>query len=83
MLPNDPLLALRAAQDTMAQRQRESSQERMAASTRLVARPDPGHSRRAPKRAFLSLVRRLRAGLDGRPRPGRHVAADKRESAHT
>lgn len=83
MLPNDPVLALRAAQDRMAQRQHEASQERLAATARLAARPGPGHAGRAPKIAFLSVVRRLRAGLDGRLRPGGRVAVDKRESAHT
>jgi hypothetical protein len=39
MLPNDPMLALRAAQDTMAQRQYESGQERLAATARLVGGP--------------------------------------------
>ena len=79
MLPNDPLLALRAAQDTMAHRQRESSCERLAASNRVVAATDPGHSGRAPKDEFLRLARRVGAGLDGRLRPARHVAADKQD----
>lgn len=83
MFPNDPLLALRAAQYTMAQRQREASQERLAATGRLEARLDPGHSGRGSTAVFLRLARRLRAGLDGRRRPVRHVAVDKRESADT
>jgi hypothetical protein len=40
MLPNDPMLALRAAQDTMAQRQYASAQERLAATVRPVVRPN-------------------------------------------
>ena len=52
MLPIDPMVALRVAQDSMAQRQRESSPERLAATTRLVARTDPGPPGRAPTTAI-------------------------------
>ena len=41
MLPNDPQLRLHEAQATMAMRQHESSQERLAAEARLVAAADP------------------------------------------
>jgi hypothetical protein len=82
MLPNDPMLALRAAQDSMAHRQYESSQERLAATVRLGATPNSALPDRNPTRGFQVLVHRLRAWLEGH-RPGRHAAADKRETAIT
>ena len=58
MLPNDPMLALRAAQDTMAHRQYESSQERLAASARLAAKAHGASTDRLPKGfAVKSVVR--------------------------
>ena len=82
MLPNDPMLALRAAQDTMAHRQYESSQERLAATVRLVSKASPARSDRNSTPVFLRLAQRLGVWLEGR-RPGRHAAVDKRESAIT
>lgn len=79
MLPNDPMLALRAAQDTMAHRQYESAQERMAATVRQAAALDPD---RNATRGYAVLVQHVRAWLEGH-RPGRHAAADKRETVGT
>jgi hypothetical protein len=79
MLPNDPMLALRAAQDTMATRQFESSQERLVATARLAAAPNPD---RNAMRGFAVLVQHVRAWLEGH-RPGRHAVTEKRETAIT
>jgi hypothetical protein len=50
MLPNDPMLALRSAQDTMAQRHYESAQQRLAA-------PGPSLKRSTrPATLFVTIV---------------------------
>ena len=82
MLRNDPLLALRAAQDTMSHRQYESSQERLAGTVGLSATPSPARSDRNLTRRFPMLVQRLRAWLQGH-RPGRHADVDERGAAIT
>jgi hypothetical protein len=62
MLPNDPLLALRAAHDTMARRQDESSQERLAASARLAGTLNRARSHHDPAHELPRLIQsRIRA----------------------
>ena len=63
MLPNDPTLALRAAQDTMAQRHHESGQERLAASARLVDKANPARSHHDPAHEFPRLIHFLTRAL--------------------
>ena len=57
MLPNDPHLRLGEAHATMALRQHESSQERLAKEGRFVAAADPDSHRRSKESAMKTLVR--------------------------
>jgi hypothetical protein len=82
MLPNDPLLALRQAKATMAERQYQSGQERLAATSRIAANGGNANSRTRSRRAFRSLVERLGAAL-ARRHPFRHAADEEQETAAT
>jgi hypothetical protein len=82
MLPNDPLLALRQAKATMAERQYQSGQERLAATARVAAN-GTANSRTRPRRAFRSLVERLGAALARRRHPFRHAADEEQGTAAT
>jgi hypothetical protein len=59
MLPNDPILALRAAQDTMAQRQYDAGQERLAATVRLVHGAKSTRTNRDGAHLFPRLIQYL------------------------
>jgi hypothetical protein len=82
MLPNDPLLALRQAKATMAERQYQSGQERLAAAAGVAANGGNANSRTRSRRAFRSLVERLGAAL-ARRHPFRHAADEEQETAAT
>jgi hypothetical protein len=77
MLPNDPLLALHQAKATMAERQHQSGQERLAAAGRFAAGAGTANSRGDPTRTFLKLVERLRGALAGHQQPARTPAVDE------
>jgi hypothetical protein len=83
MLPNDPLLALRQAKATMAERQYQSGQERLAAAARVAANGGNANSQTRSRRAFRSLVERLGAALARRRHPFRHAADEEQGTAAT
>jgi thioredoxin-like negative regulator of GroEL len=72
MLPNDPMLALRSAQDTMAQRHYEAAQERLAAHL-----PRPKRSIR-PGTLFVTIVVALTAVFGAMSTPVPTTAAGRR-----
>ena len=74
MLPNDPMLALRSAQDKMIQRQYESAQERLASRAPSLKRSI------RPGTLFVTIVVAVTAlfGATSAPVPttaGRHMLA--------
>lgn len=82
MLPNDPMLALREANATMAHRHHEASQERLGAHARLVTKPDPAkasvvRSVIRPATLFVTVVLALTALIGASSASVPNVAAKR------